>query len=667
MTPLERISSKFEVNKNGMARCPAHDDRTPSLSVTEGGDGRVLLKCQAGCDTKDVLAARGLTMADLFPHEKANSSSLPATQVDYVYRDENGRPYNRVRRLPGKQFRQDRWDGGTWVPGLGDHRPIPYRLDELAALKPGADVYVVEGEKDADTLTRLGLVATTAPMGASTWGKVADLAEKYLAGMNVYVVGDNDPPGWRHMLDVYASLQALAATISLRLAPEGKGKDVSEMIGTHGLTTGDLLEIEADDLEARVAGGDEPAPWESDPLNLLDWTELFNPNADDEDRWLLEPLIARGRGHSFFAGAKTGKSELMLAVAVRLATGRTFDGATDPIDVLYLDFEMAAADVRDRLDALGVGPEDLAHLHYAHLPSLPPLDTDEGGRQLVDRATELGVGHVFIDTIGRAVGGKENDNDTIQDFYRHTGGPLKARGVGWSRLAHAGKDDAKGQRGGSAANDDVDIVVKIERTDNGTRLKTTHQRMGWFPDETNLLREELNNGTLRWSLRDGPSWPAGTKECAADLDRLGAPTDITQRAAAKLLSEAKKGRRTNVVSAAIKYRKNTFDPAGITPGITPAGTPRNHDGNHAETSSESPATTEGITTGIARNQHVSPGGNRFLPLGGNHSRDPGSAEGDRLSCSRLGCDLPRGSFARDGLCVECASAGAATPTTESPI
>jgi hypothetical protein len=49
------------------ALCPAHDDRRPSLSIREGRDGRVLLKCWAGCDTAAVLRALGLHWADLFP------------------------------------------------------------------------------------------------------------------------------------------------------------------------------------------------------------------------------------------------------------------------------------------------------------------------------------------------------------------------------------------------------------------------------------------------------------------------------------------------------------------------------------------------------------------------------------------------------------------------
>lgn len=50
-----------------VARCPAHDDKSPSLSIRELDDGRVLVHCFAGCGTDEVLAAIGLTVSDLFP------------------------------------------------------------------------------------------------------------------------------------------------------------------------------------------------------------------------------------------------------------------------------------------------------------------------------------------------------------------------------------------------------------------------------------------------------------------------------------------------------------------------------------------------------------------------------------------------------------------------
>ena len=50
-----------------LSRCPAHDDRSPSLAIKDGDDGRVLLHCFAGCETEDVLSAIGLTFSDVMP------------------------------------------------------------------------------------------------------------------------------------------------------------------------------------------------------------------------------------------------------------------------------------------------------------------------------------------------------------------------------------------------------------------------------------------------------------------------------------------------------------------------------------------------------------------------------------------------------------------------
>lgn len=68
--PLDLLLSRLEgVKQHGeryMARCPAHQDKSPSLSLSRGGDGRALVHCYAGCETRDVLAAVGLEMRDLF-------------------------------------------------------------------------------------------------------------------------------------------------------------------------------------------------------------------------------------------------------------------------------------------------------------------------------------------------------------------------------------------------------------------------------------------------------------------------------------------------------------------------------------------------------------------------------------------------------------------------
>ena len=73
MSILERLSG---VRKTGadqyVAKCPAHDDRSPSLSIRECDDGRTLLHCFGGCEVEEVLAALGLTFGDLYPEPISN-------------------------------------------------------------------------------------------------------------------------------------------------------------------------------------------------------------------------------------------------------------------------------------------------------------------------------------------------------------------------------------------------------------------------------------------------------------------------------------------------------------------------------------------------------------------------------------------------------------------
>ncbi|MGJ7486899.1 CHC2 zinc finger domain-containing protein [Variovorax sp. LT2P21] len=85
MSTIENVLLQLEqVRKSGQgftARCPAHADRGPSLSIKEGDDGRVLMHCFAGCATADVAAAIGMTVADLFPPSDRPRPPPPAPGV----------------------------------------------------------------------------------------------------------------------------------------------------------------------------------------------------------------------------------------------------------------------------------------------------------------------------------------------------------------------------------------------------------------------------------------------------------------------------------------------------------------------------------------------------------------------------------------------------------
>src|SRR3712207_2022060 len=78
---LERLEGVRQRNGGFMALCPAHDDQRPSLSVSEGDDGKVLVRCFAGCETEEVLDALGLSIHDLFERGRHSNGHRKASAV----------------------------------------------------------------------------------------------------------------------------------------------------------------------------------------------------------------------------------------------------------------------------------------------------------------------------------------------------------------------------------------------------------------------------------------------------------------------------------------------------------------------------------------------------------------------------------------------------------
>lgn len=318
--------------RHGSARCPAHNDRHPSLSVSDGADGKVLVRCHTGCDqfaVIETLKERGLwpenqPVPKLRIHRGGKENGaypVPDRRgggreaAVYDYRDEAGRLlYQAVRYDNPKTFRQRRvLDDGTVAWGLDGARLVPYRLPELLAADPRMPVYIVEGEKDVDRLISLDVVATTSAMGAGKW---RDEYAEFFRDRDVVVVPDNDKPGREHADAVVKSLLGVANYVKLLVLdglPE-KG-DVSDWLDA-GHT--------AFDLEARAAVLEpmgKPRP--EYPIRTL--AELMAqehvPGAQ-----ILEGLVWKGKIHWLFARAGTGKTVWALIKGLHIAAGKPFCG-----------------------------------------------------------------------------------------------------------------------------------------------------------------------------------------------------------------------------------------------------------------------------------------------------------------------------------------------------
>jgi putative DNA primase/helicase len=110
------------------ARCPAHDDRTASLSISESENGRVLLKCHAGCEFDAILKAAGIEPTK----PNGEDRTKPNIVATYDYHNATGILLYQVVRFAPKDFRQRRPDGnGGWVWKMAGVERVPYRLPEL--------------------------------------------------------------------------------------------------------------------------------------------------------------------------------------------------------------------------------------------------------------------------------------------------------------------------------------------------------------------------------------------------------------------------------------------------------------------------------------------------------------------------------------------------------
>lgn len=229
------------------ARCPAHDDSTPSLSIWLGRDGRLMIGCWAGCAKDRILAAKGLTMRDLFPPRadgKTADEPLKTREIAevYDYRDEAGALLYQSLRYEPKDFRQRRPDGRWWKWSLDGVRLVVYRLPELLAAPPSAPVLVPEGERKVDRLRSLGFVATCNVGGCGMgWLPSYSLA---LAGRRVVVLPDCDAAGVKHAFGVVGSLMAHGAASVRFVALPGlsERQDVIDWLDA-GRTKRDLIEI----------------------------------------------------------------------------------------------------------------------------------------------------------------------------------------------------------------------------------------------------------------------------------------------------------------------------------------------------------------------------------------------------------------------------------------
>lgn len=239
---LQHLQNVVAVRTNEWkARCPSHNDgihnNDQSLSIKLEGD-KILIHCFALCQPSQIVETLGLKMSDLYldkPEKKDKPhAARDQKEIDkiYPYNDLSGNLVFEVVRYKPKAFKQRRPNpdkSGSYIYNLKGIQPVIYRLPQItSAISRGETVYHCEGEKDADNLVKLGLEATTSPMGANSWK--SSLAAYYTGAKQVVIFPDKDGPGRAYATGVALDIYPKVPNIKIVELPGENVKDASDWI-----------------------------------------------------------------------------------------------------------------------------------------------------------------------------------------------------------------------------------------------------------------------------------------------------------------------------------------------------------------------------------------------------------------------------------------------------
>ncbi|NQW21315.1 MAG: AAA family ATPase [Chloroflexi bacterium] len=238
------------------------------------------------------------------PVRKPSYSAEPSDDsIIYEYKWGNGEPAIRVIRTPEKDFYQQHLDdSGSWVNGTGAIKPPLYRLPELLAADPERTVMLVEGEKDVDQATQVGLVATTNSRGAKGF-QLHHVS--WLAGRKVLIVADNDQAG----------VEGANRKAEL-LRPHVRSLKVVKCLpGLEDIEGGDLSDwLEANHSKTELKALLESLPeWRASSASVTTKLKLsklsdFLVQPENEIAWLVDGWMPMAGTSAVVAKPKVGKS-----------------------------------------------------------------------------------------------------------------------------------------------------------------------------------------------------------------------------------------------------------------------------------------------------------------------------------------------------------------------
>lgn len=403
-----------------MAKCPAHDDGTASLSVGPGTEQPVIFKCHAQCDSADIIASSGMTWEEVcrpIDTSSVDGEWTPRGTASHVYNytDEEGTLLYQALRVPmpgGKKTFSQRQPkpGGGWTWNLQGARRVLYRLPQIIeAVNSGHEIWFFEGEKDADRAVADGKAGTTSPMGAGKWHTEYGVP---LSGARVSIVADNDETGRKHAREVAEDLVANhECEVRILETPLANAKDYSDHRNYGG--TDDMLVMTWTSI---------PAPVISYGLGI----QTFLDTEFDGGREIIPHMMAEANIAVIVGAEGHGKSLLMRQMAIQCAAGLvpfTME-RMEPLRGMYIDAEnpefQQMTDWR-RLAGLaarhtGAPIKDEMLTILSEWRNEPDLLTMDGQSWLLERIMAYRPQICFLGPVQNLVGRDVKDDEVVRKF-----------------------------------------------------------------------------------------------------------------------------------------------------------------------------------------------------------------------------------------------------------
>lgn len=455
----------------------------------------------------------------------------------FAYKDAQGRLLGLVARFnketrdsKGKQQKEIipfvytakgwKWQGFT--------RPFPfYGLENMPKLPFEQPIVVVEGEGKANELRKL--IGDTMPVLSiyGGCGKVKDMDYAQLSGRRVNYWPDADSPGAKAAIEFAKKAMPIAASVKIIKPPNDvpetwdcgdaikdgwDNQAILDYVGANRIDPGEFEKLARDKFgigeNNKTAG--KPA---FHAIDIFDFMTLDLPERED----LIAPILQRQGIAMLHAQRGIGKTFIALSIAHMVASGgKLFDRweAPKPAKVLYIDGEMPARAMQDRLRAICAGMQSdiTARGMFSLLtPDLqdapmPNLATPEG--QAAVEQEIMANDFIVIDNLATLTSyGRANEEESwrpIQEWLLR----LRRQGKTTLVIHHEGKNGQ--QRGTSAKEDAVDTVISLKRPkdyreDEGSRfelhyLKCRHVTgKDAMPFEATLTSQDGHN--LTWITR----------------------------------------------------------------------------------------------------------------------------------------------------------------------